>query len=361
VRGGTVDACGAGKIGVPAGTDGTAARGADGLSCFVELVFLARVSSGVLLVSDAKEVLMDLSIIIPAYNAEATLRECLGALESQVLPRGRSLEVIVLDDGSKDGTAEACQGFPVMLIRQKNAGAGAARNAGIKRARGTWIAFTDADCIASRRWAHWLLEAAEGMGPLALGAAGKTVGHESRTPAARFVDLAGGLDAQIHLGHRVFPFAPTCNVLYRRAALLAVGGFDERFGSYEAADLHHRLMQAHGGRMAYEPRALVLHRHRACWGGYWRQQRSYGGGYAQLFIRYPEELSWGLARELGAWGRLARLAPGAVAGWGDRGLVRQGKFIKRLAQRLGFVGTYFSRRERLRFCGRAPELEGAVA
>ncbi|HEY4329170.1 MAG TPA: glycosyltransferase [Phycisphaerae bacterium] len=292
---------------------------------------------------------MDLSIIVPAFNAQATLPECLAALVTQYLPAGRSLEIIVVDDGSSDSTSDLCRRFPVTLLTQKNAGAAAARNTGIARARGHWIAFTDADCIPSRRWAFFLLQAAENARPDALGAVGKTVGHQSRSPAARFVDLSGGLDAQIHLAHPTFPFAPSGNVLYRYSALLDVGGFDARFRSYEAADLHYRLSRLHHGRMIHQPRALVLHRHRDSWAAYWKQQRSYGDGYAQFFIRYPDQVHWSLTRELAAWARLAASVPPALLTSGDAGLFRRGTLLKQCAQRLGFFQTFFNHRETLRF------------
>jgi O-antigen biosynthesis protein len=296
---------------------------------------------------------MDVSIVIPAYNAQATLAECLAATSGQWMPAGRSFEVIVVDDGSRDASAEIGKRFPVTLIRQANAGVSAARNAGVDRARGDWVAFTDSDCIPSRRWAWSLLEAAEAAGPRALGAAGKTVGHESVTRAARFVDLSGGLDAQEHLAHPTFPFAPNCNLLYRRSALLGVGGFDERFRHYETQDLHHRLCRQHDGTMAYQPRAVVLHRHRATWREFWRQQCGYGRGHALLYLRYSELLSWNWACEIAAWGRIAGLAPGALLGRGDKGLVRRGTLIKQLGYRVGFVRTFYRRRERLRLAAPA--------
>ena len=303
---------------------------------------------------------MDVSIVIPAHNAQATLADCLAAATRQWMPAGRCFEVIVVDDGSEDSTAEIGGQFPVTLLRKSKSGVSAARNAGILQARGTWIAFTDSDCIPSRRWAWTLLEEAQAAGPGALGAAGKTVGHESHTPAARFVDLTGGLDAQPHLAHPTFPFAPNCNLLYRRSALLDVGGYDERFSNYETQDLHYRLCQRHGGTMSYQPRAVVLHRHRATWSEYWRQQRGYGRGQALLYLRYPDLLAWNWAREMAAWGRLAALVPGALVRPGDAGLVRRGTLIKQLGYRVGFVRTYYRRREMRRLAVPVPAMASHV-
>ena len=303
----------------------------------------------------------DVSVIIPAYNAAATLRDCPAAAQQQRLPPGRSFELLVVDDGSTDETPALCRtmGVPVRR-RPSRGGAGAARNSGAAATAGEWIAFTDSDCVPARRWLAALWEAAQRAGPETLGAAGATIGHRSQTPAARFVDLAGGLDARRHLTHPVFPFAPTGNVLLRRSAFEAVGGFDERFDSYEGADLYHRLARAHAGEVVFEPRAVVLHAHRSSWRAYWKQQSSYGRGYAQLFLRYPGELPWSWMRELAAWGRIAGLAARACAACGDRGLVGRGMLIKHVAQRIGFMRNYWSRRERRRWTDLAPRLPACV-
>ena len=68
---------------------------------------------------------MNLSVIIPAYNAAASLPGCLDSVT------GHGAEVIVVDDGSEDGTADVVSGYPgVVLVRQENRGVSAARNAG---------------------------------------------------------------------------------------------------------------------------------------------------------------------------------------------------------------------------------------
>ncbi len=87
-----------------------------------------------------------LSVIIPAYNAQDTLRE---ALDSLLVQRGAELQIIVVNDGSTDGTAQVLVEFSQLhsleIINQENRGLGAARNAGAQSATGDWIAFLDAD------------------------------------------------------------------------------------------------------------------------------------------------------------------------------------------------------------------------
>ena len=84
------------------------------------------------------------SVIIPAYNCEKTIRECLESVEGQKLAEK---EIIVIDDGSTDYTPDLLKMYSdkIRVIRQSNSGAGAARNAGLEQARGIYVAFMDAD------------------------------------------------------------------------------------------------------------------------------------------------------------------------------------------------------------------------
>ncbi len=85
-----------------------------------------------------------ISAVIPAYNAEDFLSRAIESVLAQTLPVA---ELIVVDDGSTDATSRVAEGFggPVRCIRQSNQGVSAARNCGIRQARGDWIAFLDAD------------------------------------------------------------------------------------------------------------------------------------------------------------------------------------------------------------------------
>src|SRR4051812_22305717 len=223
------------------------------------------------------------SVVIPARDAEGTLGECLRALRSQSVAPDRYEVIVVVDRDSRDRTGRVARDAGALVLVSAGSGAAAARNAGIAAARGAWIAFTDADCIPSRTWLATLLDnVTVGGGAAVLGAAGHTMGYQATSPAARFVDFTGGLQAERHLAHERYPWAPTGNVIYRRAALESVGGFDDRFLTYEGCDLHTRLLRQVGGRFAYVPQAVVLHRHRGSWRAYWRQQVGYGVGYGQF-------------------------------------------------------------------------------
>src|SRR5271170_2901886 len=135
--------------------------------------------------------MMDVSVVIPAHNAAATLGECLAAAKTQVFSRAKNVEVILVDDGSTDATGEIGEKVGVKVIRRKNGGAAAARNTGLEAASGKWVAFTDADCMPSRRWLDWLMRAAESAEDGVIGVAGKTIGHASQSTAGRFVGGAG--------------------------------------------------------------------------------------------------------------------------------------------------------------------------
>ena len=92
---------------------------------------------------------IELSIIVPVYNVEMYVKECLQSLVNQTLDKD-NYEIIIVNDGSKDKSLEICKEFEekydyVKLISQENKGLGAARNLGIKNSRGMYIGFVDSD------------------------------------------------------------------------------------------------------------------------------------------------------------------------------------------------------------------------
>ena len=93
-----------------------------------------------------------ISIIIPVYNSEVTLRRCLDSVISQSIS---DWELILIDDGSTDKSGEICEEYAskdkrIKVFYKKNGGVSSARNVGLDNAKGEWIAFVDADDFVRR-------------------------------------------------------------------------------------------------------------------------------------------------------------------------------------------------------------------
>lgn len=104
------------------------------------------------MIEETKETDMEVSVVVPVYNGERDLARCLDSLTGQTL---ESLEIIVVDDGSTDGTPDVIRGYVerypgrVRAFRKDNGGQGAARNLGIAKAKGEYVGFVDADDYVS--------------------------------------------------------------------------------------------------------------------------------------------------------------------------------------------------------------------
>jgi glycosyltransferase involved in cell wall biosynthesis len=222
-----------------------------------------------------------ISIVIPAFNAESTLAECLSACLAQSYP---DVEVIVVDDGSVDGSAEVAQGFDVTYVHQENAGPAAARNRGVGVASGEIVALTDSDCIAEPTWIEELVKGFDGDDVVAVGG---TYGiANSSSP------LACMIHEEMMIRHEQFgdtvDFLGSFNVAYRRDNYLEVGGFDESFSaaSGEDNDLAYRLHDA-GGVMRFVPGAVVNHYHPTKLLPYLLTQMGHGFWRMKLYVKHP--------------------------------------------------------------------------
>lgn len=102
------------------------------------------------------------SVIVPVYNVEAYVGECLESIEAQTY---ENLEIVIVDDGATDGSYAVCEAFSakterdVKLIRQTNAGLSAARNTGIRNCSSDYLVFVDSDDVLSRFYVEALLNA----------------------------------------------------------------------------------------------------------------------------------------------------------------------------------------------------------
>ena len=241
------------------------------------------------------------SIVIPAHNAEKTLGACLSACLSQTHP---NTEVIVVDDGSTDATPRIAEAFPVHYIRQENRGPAAARNRGAAEATGSFVAFTDADCVPEPDWIAQLLAVfAEGV--VAVGGTYGIANPESI--------LARMIHEEIALRHAHYgddvDFLGSFNVMYDREAFQTAGGFDEAFSraSAEDNDLSYRLLDA-GGKLRFVPHAIVKHFHPTRLGPYLRTQARHGFWRMRLYAKHPNRAYKG-----DRYAGLAELAAPALA------------------------------------------------
>lgn len=216
------------------------------------------------------------SLVIPGRNAAATLRPCLEAATA-LLGRDGLDEVLFVDDGSTDDSAAVAAAYPVTVVRGEGKGPGSARNLGWRAARNPLVWFMDSDCVAEPEALALLLP--HMADPAVAGAGGS---YANLWPDALLACL---IHEEIIERHRHMPVAvdylATFNVLYRRAVLEEVGGFDE--GNYngpgspgaEDIDLAYKIHEA-GCRMRFEVRSRVGHFHPTRLGRYLRSQRHHG-------------------------------------------------------------------------------------
>ncbi len=200
------------------------------------------------------------SIVIPAYNSTSFVRDALDSVAHQTKT---DYEVIVVDDGSQDETAQlvmvwerAHPKIPLKLLRQSNSGIGAARNAGIMKANEEYVAFLDSDDL-------WLTPKLEMVARRL---------HQSSRPDLICHDewLAGNgrrrrLRYGPHRTHRELLFKGNClstsATVVRKRVLEAVGGFSEdpRFNGAEDYELWLRIVKA-GARIEYLHEVLGIYR-----------------------------------------------------------------------------------------------------
>jgi cellulose synthase/poly-beta-1,6-N-acetylglucosamine synthase-like glycosyltransferase len=229
------------------------------------------------------------TVVVPTYNSQGTIAACVESLLNLQYPRDK-LEIIIADNGSSDDTAAIASRYPVRVLREEQRGAAAARNRGIREARGEYIAFTDSDCQVAPDWLHKLVRVAIENRSDAVG--GRIVGTVSN-PIARFTEDQRMLNQEdaIRRLKAPLPFILTANALFRKKALDDVHGFDVAFAQgVEDTDLCWRL-HAQGCVFAYAHHAVVYHHHRLTAAGLYFQVFKYGKGEVQLVAKHRSRLS----------------------------------------------------------------------
>ena len=227
---------------------------------------------------------MRISVIVPTFNRLELLVRCVGALQAQTVPPA-DYELIVVDDGSLDGTRSWLQQQAgVRAVFVPHQGPAAARNAGVRCARGDSLAFTDDDCTAAADWLESLVRTLQDHDA----AGGRVI---NALPANLLADTAQSivdmLGEELNGDMRNGGMLTANNIAYRRNTFEAVGGFDERYTvGGEERDLNYRLWQQKA-RLVFSPQAIVHHHADLSLRCFLRQQFTYGRGACRFYRLSP--------------------------------------------------------------------------
>jgi len=194
------------------------------------------------------------SVVVPVFNGAQRISRCLEYLLAQSYPPDRR-EIIVVDNGSSDGTRELVGGFPVTLLSETSCRSPyAARNAGIMSAGGEMLAFTDADCQPHRDWLrHGVRTLLDSRADLVGGRVRFDL--NDRATLGELTDALWHLDVQRQI--ETNRACMTANLLVRRRVIDAVGPFDPEVRSGGDGRWTRRATDA-GFRLVYAPDAEVV-------------------------------------------------------------------------------------------------------
>jgi len=228
-----------------------------------------------------------ISVVICAYNAGATLDECLRHTCALEYP---DLEIIVVDDGSSDDTAQIARSYDrVRLESIAHGGLSVARKHGYTVARGDVVAYLDSDAYPDREWAYYLALGFDG--PDVAGVGGPNVPPTTDVTGAHQVARAPGGPLHVLLSDDRAEHIPGCNMAFWRERLVEVGGFDPVYtAAGDDVDLCWRVLDR-GWEISFHPAALVWHHRRPGLRAYLRQQRGYGRSEALVEARHPDRFT----------------------------------------------------------------------
>jgi glycosyltransferase involved in cell wall biosynthesis len=228
-----------------------------------------------------------LSVVVCAWNSAATLDECLQHLCRLDYP---NLEVIVVDDGSTDTTAEMARRYErVRLESIPHGGLSVARNTGISLATGEMIAFIDADAYPSPEWPYFLALGMDRSDVVAVG--GPNLSPASDPVMAQAVARGPGGPSHVLLTDDRAEHIPGCNMAFWRAALIEIGGFDPIYtAAGDDVDLCWRLLDQRQA-ISFHPAAVVWHHRRPGRRAYLRQQQGYGRAESLVAARHPDRFT----------------------------------------------------------------------
>jgi succinoglycan biosynthesis protein ExoA len=254
------------------------------------------------------------TVLVPARNEEGSIGAALDSVVSQTYPR---LQIVVVDDGSGDRTADivrarAADDPRIELVPSRGSGIPAALNQGLAVARGTWLVRVDAHSTIDPRYVESLVaHLADGR----WGGVGGRKDGQGRTPAGRAIAAAMG--SRFGVGNSRYHYATETQEVdhlpfgaYPVEVLRRLGGWDERLVANEDFELDFRLRES-GERLLLDPAIVIAWQSRQTVPDLWRQYLRYGRGKADVAVLHPASLQ---PRHLAAPLLVAWLGAAAVVG-----------------------------------------------
>jgi cellulose synthase/poly-beta-1,6-N-acetylglucosamine synthase-like glycosyltransferase len=232
--------------------------------------------------------MIGVSFVVPVHNGAACVGETIASILGQ--SDGRPMEIIAVEDGSRDHSAALLESIasahPVTVIAGPRRGAAAAVNAGVRIAKYPIVCQVDQDVVLERGWLTALVAC------LANPAVAAAQGRYIVDSTASFFARVTALDLEQRYAHLEEHPDHVCtgNTAYRASALHAIGLLDDSMGYGYDNDLSYRL-QAAGHRLAFCRAARSRHRWREGWIGYLAQQYGFGYGRLDVVARHPERVT----------------------------------------------------------------------
>jgi cellulose synthase/poly-beta-1,6-N-acetylglucosamine synthase-like glycosyltransferase len=226
-----------------------------------------------------------ISVVVPVRNGEESIGACISTLLACNYP-AEDREILVVDNGSSDGTAEAIRSYPVTYLFEPARGVSNARNRGIAAARGEIVAFIDGDCTVV---GEWLTEIARPFEDPGVGCvAGELENLPPQSAAERQAERMLGRWQRFAVNSNP-PYAITANAAFRRSVFDEIGRFDPAMPRAQDVELGRRFHQRSELRVAFSPSAVARHRHTTTAAHFFRQQLGWAYGSGLLASRLEAE------------------------------------------------------------------------
>ena len=236
-----------------------------------------------------RDVLPLVSVIIPVKDRAKDLDECLQSLKCLDWPKDK-LEIIVIDDGSRDTSPKVAEDQGAIVIKNQNSlGPAAARNKGAEIAQGEILAFIDSDCIAEKNWLNdlipWLLSEPVGL------IGGQVASFYTQSTLDRYEAACSSLSISNKFLYETDKkstfYVPSCNMLIKKDLFKNINGFNPEMHLGEDVDLCWRARNS-GAALIFTPTGKIWHKHRNILGAMLKRKLEYGTSEADLYKRHKD-------------------------------------------------------------------------